>query len=135
MTLAFVGLAGPANAQTQGLDVQVTVLGQTGDVAGSPSDQFLTFSAPVEVPGVALAPGGYIFRFVSPSVMQVTDQNRSTIYAMFLVTPTWRNQVTGDYAVTLRRDRKDAPAKVEALFLPNDSTGYEFMYPGSESRG
>lgn len=130
--IAFVGLVRPANAQTQGFEVNVTVLGHTGAVAGSSSDHFLAFSAPVEVPGVGLAPGAYIFRFIAPSVIQVLSENRSMVYAMFFVIPTWRSEVTNDYAVTLRRIRNDAPARIATLFPPDASTGYELTYPKME---
>jgi hypothetical protein len=130
--MAFFGMARPANAQTHDLEVQVTVLGHTGPVAGSATDHFVTFSGPVEVPGIGLAPGAYIFRFLTPSVVQVTNQNRSMVYGMFLVTPTWRPEVTSDYAVTLRRAQIDAPARVAALFPPNASIGYELTYPKAE---
>ena len=106
--IAFVALARPAHAQAPGLDVQVTVVGRTAPVSGSSSDHFLTFSAPVQVPGVALKPGAYIFRFVAPSVLQVLSEDRSMVYAMFFATPTWRSEVTSDYAVTLRKIRSDA---------------------------
>ena len=129
---AFVGLAPPAIAQTPGLDVQVTVLGHTGDVVGASSDHFLTFSSPVEVPGVGLKPGAYLFRFVAPSVMQVLSEDRSMVYAMFFVTPTWRSEVTSDYAVTFRRTLHDAPARIATLFTPDASTGYELAYPTIE---
>jgi hypothetical protein len=130
--MAFVGLAQPANAQTQGFEVQVTVTGHTGDVAGSSSEHFLTFSAPVGVPGVGLAPGMYIFRFIAPSVIQVLSEDRSIAYAMFFVTPAWRSEVTDDYAVSLRRVHSDAPARIATLFLPGASTGYELTYPKVE---
>jgi len=130
--MALVGLARPAHAQTQGLDVQVTVLGRTSPVSGSPSDLFLTFSGRVQVPGVSLGAGAYIFRFVTPSVMQVLNEDRSMAYAMFFVTQTRRNEVTDDYAVTLRRIHNDAPPRITTLFLPGASTGYELMYPKVE---
>jgi hypothetical protein len=85
--MALVGLPPPASAQTTGLEFNVTVLGETSAVAASPSDHFLTFSAPVEVPGVALAPGAYIFRFSAPMLMQVVSENRLTVYSTFFVPP------------------------------------------------
>jgi hypothetical protein len=41
------------------IEVQVTVVGHTGDARGSSSDHVLGFSGPVGVHGVALAPGTY----------------------------------------------------------------------------
>ena len=127
--IAFVGLARPAHAQAQGLDVQVTVLGHAGAVVGSSSDHVLTFSGPVQVPGVSLGSGAYLFRFVAPSTIQVLKADRSMVYAMFFVSPTLRSEVTSDYAVTARRIKADAPPRIITLFLPETSRGYEFTYP------
>lgn len=132
MLVALVALAFPAAAQTPSMDVQVTVLGHSGVVAGSASEHFLTFSAPVEIPGVALAQGAYIFRFLTPSVVQVLNENRTMVYAMFLVTPKWRNEVTNEYSIALRRVRDDAPARLMTLYPPGASTGYELTYPKRE---
>src|SRR5579859_1461631 len=131
---AFIGLARPADAQTQGLEVQVTVLGHSSAVRGSSSDHFLTFNGPVELPGVGLAPGVYIFRFVAPAMMQVLNENRSIVYATFFVTPTLRSKVTDDYAMTLRRIQNDAPARMTTLFPPEAWEGYELMYPQIDNR-
>lgn len=133
LSMAFITPSGSANAQTQGLEVQVTVLGHTGEVSGSSSEHFLTFSGPVQVPGVALGSGAYIFRFTAPSVMQVLNEDRSMVYAMFFVTPTGRSEITSDYAVTLLRIKDTAPPRLIALFLPDESKGYELTYPRAAS--
>jgi hypothetical protein len=130
--MAFATLARPAHAQTQGVDVSVTVLGRTTAVTGSSSEHFLTFSAPIGIPGVGLAPGTYIFRFIAPSVMQVLSEDRSTAYAAFFVVPTSRSEITSEYAVVLRRVRSDAPARIATMFAPDASTGYELIYPNME---
>ena len=126
--LAFVSFARPASAQAQNLDVKVTVLGHAGVVSGSPSDHFLSFSGPVGIPGVSLAPGSYIFRFVERDIVKVLSEDRSTAYGMFFVTPTWRNEPTRDYAVTLSHIVPDAPPRLTTMFPPASSTGYELRY-------
>ena len=103
----FVGLARPAPAQTPGLEVTVTVLGEARHAAGAPSEHLLTFSAPVGIPGVGLAPGAYIFRLLTPSVMQVLNEDRSMVYGMFFVTPTRRTEATDEY----QRDTSENPAR------------------------
>jgi len=135
--LTWFGMTHPVSAHAQGIDVKVTVLGHTGDAVGSASDNFLTFSAPVSVPGVALAPGGYIFRIVNDddSVMQVLSADRSQVYAMFQVTPTSRKDAGSGYDVTVQRVRDDAPARIVSLFSPNASVGYELTYPTNHERG
>jgi hypothetical protein len=108
--LAVIGLAQRASAQTPGVDIQVTVLGHTGVVSGLSSEHFLTFSAPVGVPGAGLAAGTYIFRFIAPSIMQVLNADRSLVYAMFFVTPAERTELSSDYDLTLQKIREGVPA-------------------------
>src|SRR5580658_10870899 len=48
---------------------------------------FFTFSGPVELPGIALAPGTYMFRLIAPnndhSVVQVLSADGREIYGLF----------------------------------------------------
>ena len=118
----------PVRAQIGRFETAVTVVGRSG-VAGSPSEHVLTFSAPVQVPGVSLAAGAYIFRFVTPSIVQVLAGDRSEVYAMFTAIPTQRKDVTSDHLVTFAYNRFDAPVRVGKLFAPGSSTGVEFIYP------
>ena len=83
---------------------------------------------PVEIPGVGLAPGAYIFRFVAPSLMQVLNGKQSIVYATLFVTPTLRSTVTNDYALTRRTIQNDAPARFMTMFPAEASEGYELMY-------
>jgi hypothetical protein len=126
--IVFVGFALSATAQAQPFEVHVTVAGHAGTVSGSTSDNLLSFSAPVEVPGVGLAPGEYIFRMVTPSVMQVMNEDRSMIYATFFVIPALRADATRDYAVKLEKIRDDTPARVTTLFPSKESRGFELIY-------
>src|SRR5713226_10573891 len=48
---------------------------------------YLTFSGPVEIPGVGLPAGTYIFKIANPNsgldVVQVLSRDRKTVYATF----------------------------------------------------
>src|SRR5439155_24838783 len=88
LTVAVV----PVHAQTGRFETAVTVVGRSGE-AGSPFEHVLTFSGPVQIPGVSLVAGAYIFRFVTPSVVQVLSGDRSQVYAMFTTVPTLRRGV------------------------------------------
>jgi hypothetical protein len=124
----------PAGAAAQSIsDLHVTVVGRAGTVAGSPSENFLTFDSPVDVPGVGLAPGEYVFQIVAPSVMQVTSPDHSKTFATFFVMPTERPRATDDYAVSMARTSAGAPPRIEKLFVPDLRAGYEFLYPPTKS--
>ena len=121
-------LSCPAIAQTDRFTIDVTVTGRA-EVAGSTAEHFLTFSGPVQLPGVSLAAGTYIFRVVVPSVIQVVAADRSEVFAMFTAMPAVRRDASSGYGVTLTANRYDAPVRLAKLFTPGSSTGFEFIYP------
>jgi hypothetical protein len=101
---------------------------------GSVSDFFLTFSGPVAVPGVSLAPGTYLFRFPAEGskIIQVLKADRSDTYAMFHtinIEKVNRKLSSSAHDVTWRERRPDAPPAIKGWFLPGQTIGYEFIYP------
>ena len=95
---------------------------------------YLTFSAPVQVPGVILDAGRYRFRLTnsetSRNVVQVLSGDGSIVYAMFNTILDHRTQLTADPFVTFRETPADVPPAVKSLFYGWESLGYEFVYPG-----
>lgn len=129
LVAAVIGVSRAAAAQTQPLGVTVTVKGDEAKIAGSDTDHFVTFEVPVEIPGVGLAPGRYVFRFIAPTVVQVLSGDRSQVYAMFLTSPTSRITLSDGHDMTFERTRDDAPIRLVAWFLPYQSIGYQPVYP------
>ena len=78
---------------------------------------------------MALAPGAYVFRFIGRDVVQVLSADLSSTYAMFLVTPVTRIDMTHEYAVKLRRVSSAAPPRIVSVFLPGSIEGRGFNYP------
>jgi hypothetical protein len=140
--VACVGLltvSGQAAAQTtQRFETSITVMGHAGAEGLGLSEQLLTFSAPVQIPGVSLAPGAYIFRVVGasaasgavswPAVIQVTSGDRAHAYAMFFANPASRSKMTDNHEMILKKIRDDAPVRIAAWYLPGSSTGFEPVY-------
>ena len=56
---------------------------------------YFTFSGPVELPGVALPPGKYVFRLANPetgrSVVQVLSADGKMAYGLFFTRPAERH--------------------------------------------
>ncbi len=122
--------AHPAWAQAQQpMEFTVTVTGHAGVVRGSPSDHFMFFSGPIEIPGVGLKPGTYVFQMVEPSIVRVLSQDRSTVYATFFTTPVQRPVSSDKEQMTLERTSAGAPARIAAWYLPNHSDGVAPLYP------
>ena len=88
----------------------------------------LTFSAPVALPGVALARGTYIFRSPASHVVQVSGVDGSHPL-MFATVPTSRAAPTERYSVMLERSADaEATRRIIALFAPGEITGEQFVY-------
>jgi len=94
---------------------------------------FLTFSAPVQVPGVTLNAGTYRFRLTNPNtsrnVLQVLSNDGGTVYAMFHTIPDGRASLTDDPVVSFMETPAGVPPAVKSLFYGGEYRGYEFVYP------
>ena len=97
---------------------------------------YLTFSAPVQVPGATLSAGRYRFRLTNPAssrhVMQVLNSDGSITYGMFNTTQDHRRVLTLDPVVTFRETPAGAPPAIKSLFSGSEYKGSEFVYPKDE---
>jgi hypothetical protein len=94
---------------------------------------YLTFSGPVQVPGVTLDAGTYRFHLADPStsrnVIQVLSNDGSIVYAMFFTLPDRRVAATEGPTVTFMEVPVGVAPPVKSLFYPGELRGYEFLYP------
>jgi hypothetical protein len=117
-----------AQTQPQPLEYTVTVSGSLSHVRGATGDHFLSFSGPIEIPGVGLAPGTYIFQFPATGVVRVMSQDHSTVYATFFTTPVRRNTSTLATQVEFERSAEGAPLRIAAWFPSGWEYGVAPMY-------
>jgi hypothetical protein len=93
---------------------------------------YLTFSAPVQIPGVTLSAGTYRFHLANPdtsrNVLQVLSSDGSIVYAMFHTIPDSRTSLTADPMVTFRETPAGVPPAIRSLFYGGEYRGYEFVY-------
>ena len=94
----------------------------------SPSEHVLKFEIPVQIPGVALPAGPFIFRLLASSVVQVMSANRSKVYATLLTIPATGNGDTNRERVEFELNPEDDLPRIRGWYLPG-STGHEFLYP------
>lgn len=135
----FVLVAGIlANVSVMKADIRVTTeipqlredVTVFGLKPGSEIDYFLTFSAPVALPGVALGSGTYLFRRITPGAIQVLSVNRQHAYAMVQTIPTARTKVTNRHEFVFgEAPFPGAPRPIKAWFLPGRETGQALIYP------
>lgn len=94
---------------------------------------YLTFSQPVQIPGVTLDAGTYRFHLADPStgrsVVQVLSNDGAVVYAMFHTIPDMRATVTDEATVTFMEVPAGVAPPVKTLFYGGETRGYEFLYP------
>src|SRR5580704_9604721 len=99
----------------------------------------VSFSAPVEIPGVHLAgwgvlpAGTYVFKiFDSQSdrhIVQIFSEDEKTVYATILAIPNYRLRATSKTVMTFRERPAGEPEALRAWFYPGRNWGEEFVYP------
>jgi len=93
----------------------------------------LTFNQPVELPGVILPAGQYVFKLAdfasSRNVVQVFNADEDQIYATILAIPSYRMEPADEPLILFEERRSDQPQAIHAWFYPGDLYGKEFVYP------
>jgi LPXTG-motif cell wall-anchored protein len=99
----------------------------------------ITFSGPVEIPGVhlhgygVLPAGTYVFKILDSQsdrhVVQILSQDGLTVYATILAIPNYRLKATDKTVVTFRERPAGEPEALRAWFYPGRRWGDEFVYP------
>jgi len=97
----------------------------------------LTFSAPVEVPGITLPAGTYRFQLADPTtgrrVVKVSDKDGTKTYGMFISMSNERLTPSDRPVVMFKETAAGAPPAVQVWFYPGETHGYEFAYPHDQA--
>ena len=98
---------------------------------------YLTFSGPVNMPGITLPAGTYRFELADPDssrrVVRVSDKDGSKSYGMFLSISDQKLEPSDKPLVMFKEMPAGAPQAVQAWFYPGETTGYEFVYPHDQA--
>jgi len=99
----------------------------------------ITFSGPVEIPGVHLAgwgvlpAGTYVFKILDSQsdrhIVQIFSQDEKTVYATILAIPNYRLKATSKTVMTFSERPAGEPEALRAWFYPGRNWGEEFVYP------
>jgi hypothetical protein len=93
----------------------------------------LTFSGPVELPGVVLPAGTYVFKLADSmadrNIVQVFNKDENHIYATLLAIPDYRMEPTDKPVITFEERPAGTPEAIKAWFYPGSTYGEEFVYP------
>lgn len=96
----------------------------------------VTFSAPVEVPGVdaqVLPAGTYVFKIMdSPSnrhIVRIFSEDETHVYTTILAIPNYRMRSTDKTVMTFGERAAGEPQAIRTWFYPGRNWGEEFVYP------
>src|SRR5262252_3455798 len=97
----------------------------------------MTFSGPVDLPGISLPAGTYRFSLADPQtgrrVVKVTSQDGTKVYGLFLSMSNQRVTPTKQPVILFKEAAAGAPPAVKVWFYPGESYGYEFAYPHDQA--
>jgi hypothetical protein len=101
----------------------------------SAGERVLMFDRPVLIPGARLSAGPYIFRMLTPQLLQVSDASRVQVYATFFVIPIYRNgsRDSGLEQIKFQETGDDESLRIVAWY-PSGGNGYEFPYKKEKRR-
>jgi hypothetical protein len=103
----------------------------------------ITFSGPVEIPGVhrtgwgVLPAGTYVFKVMDSQsdrhIVQIFSKDELTVYATILAIPNYRLKPTDKTVITFRERPAGEPEALRAWFYPGRNWGEEFVYPKAKA--
>jgi hypothetical protein len=97
---------------------------------------FLTFSSAVEMPGVTLQPGTYVFKLADTptrNVVQVWDSEEKNMIGHWLFVQAERPQVTGENVIMFKEQAAGMTPAVQYWYFPGERIGKEFIYPKDQA--
>ena len=97
---------------------------------------FMTFSAPVEMPGVTLEAGTYVFKLAdtgSRNVVEVWDKDSKHMIGHWTFVQSERPRVTEETVVMFKETREGATPAVQFWYFPGEKIGKEFLYPKDQA--
>jgi hypothetical protein len=99
----------------------------------------ITFSGPVEIPGVhltgwkVLPAGTYVFKILDSQsnrhIVQIFNKDQTKIYATIIAIPNYRLKATDKTVMTFSERPAGQPEALRAWFYPGKHWGEQFVYP------
>jgi hypothetical protein len=93
---------------------------------------FLTFSGPVEMPGVTLPAGTYVFKLAdtpSRNVVEVWNREENKMIGHWLFVQAERPDVSQETVVMFKETAAGQTPAVHYWYYPGEKIGKEFVYP------
>ncbi len=100
----------------------------------------VTFSGPVEVPGVGaqiLPAGTYVFTILNSQgdrhIVQIFNEAQNHVFTTIIAIPNYRLKTTSKTVITFRERPAGQPESLRAWFYPGRQWGEEFVYAKSRA--
>jgi len=121
--------------------VLAVLVGMSAQLAAQntvPSERtFMTFSNTVEMPGVTLPAGTYVFRLAdipTRNVVQVLSKDEKDILGQWTFVQAQRPKATEDTVVMFKEAPEGQTAAVQYWYYPGETIGKEFIYPKDQAQ-
>jgi LPXTG-motif cell wall-anchored protein len=93
----------------------------------------ITFSEPVQVPGMVLPAGTYVFKLYDSlsdkNIVQIWTADGTKLITTILAIPNEKISPAGKTILNYEERPVDQPQALKAWFYPGDNRGQEFVYP------
>src|SRR5580698_4709455 len=97
---------------------------------------YFTFTAPVQVPGITLPAGDYVFKladaYPNTDIVQILNTDQTKVFATILAKPDYRQKPTDETVLQFAERPAHTPQAIQAWFYPRMNYGHQFMYPSSD---
>lgn len=114
------------------LALLVAVVGTSAHAWGFSHQNRITFSQPVSLPGVSLAPGEYSFDVASPTALDVVvvrnQRTGKVLYMGFTNTVERPRNMSRNAPIAFGEAPADAPRPISTWYEIGNTTGHQFLY-------
>jgi len=112
----------------------IALLGASGLLADQWNKKtVVTFNSPVQLPGIALPSGTYVFKLADSlsnrNIVQVFNADESQILTTILAIPNYQLEPKEETVLKFEERPSNQPDAIRAWFYPGDNFGQEFVYP------
>jgi len=93
----------------------------------------VTFNEAVQVPGVTLPGGTYVFKLADSdnqrTIVEIFNEDETRLITTILAIPDYHIQTPGKTIISFDERPKGQPEALKAWFYPGDNFGVAFVYP------
>jgi hypothetical protein len=97
----------------------------------------ITITEPLEVPGIVLQPGKYVFKLLNSSsnrhIVEVMNERMDHLYALTFTAAARKIQPKGRTVLTFYEGKGNQPHAIRQWYWPGELDGQEFLYPRKQA--